>query len=75
MNNKGSLTRALKGFVDKDTNIKHRHEKVRNHADVCSLLLLWFCGGPVQSVQYVLAERGEQAVCHLTTQWGKDKPL
>lgn len=59
----------------KDTNIKHRHEKVRNHANVCSLLLLWFCGGPVQSVQYVLAERGEQAVCHLTTQWGKDEPL
>lgn len=39
-----------------DTDVEHGHEEVRNHADVCPLLLLRLSGGPVQSVQDVLAE-------------------
>lgn len=54
-------------LVSEDTDIEHSHKEVRNHAYVCSLLLLRLCGCPVQSVQDVLAKGREQAVRHLTT--------
>lgn len=42
--------------VFEDTDVENSHEEVRNHAYVRSLLLLGLCGGPVKSVQDVLAE-------------------
>lgn len=58
---------------NEDTDIEHSHEEVRNDAYVCSLLLLRLGGCPVQSVQDVLAKRGEQPICHLTAKQGKDQ--
>lgn len=51
-----------------DTDIQHSHEEVRNHSNVCSLLLFGFCCSPVQSIQNVLAKWREQTICHLTSQ-------
>lgn len=50
---------------EKDTDIKDSHDEMWNDSYVRSLPGLRLSGGPVQSVQDVLAKGGEQAVCHL----------
>lgn len=50
----------------KDTNIKDGHEEVRDDSYVVSFPFFGFCSRPVESVQDVLTEGGEEAIRHLT---------
>ena len=49
----------------KDTDVKHGHEKVRDDSYTVSFPLFGLRGRPVQRVQDVLTEGGEEAVGHL----------
>lgn len=50
---------------EKDTDVEDSHDEMWNDSDVRSLPGLRLGGGPVQGIQNVLAEGGEETVCHL----------
>lgn len=53
-------------MTKKDTDIKNCHEEMRDDSYAVSFPFFGFCGRPVERIQDVLTEGGEEAVGHLT---------
>lgn len=61
---------ALVPGIEKDTDIDDGHEEVWDDADAVSFPFLGFSGRPVESVQDVLTEGGEEPIGHLVEAHG-----
>lgn len=53
-------------LTKKDTDIKNSHDEMRDDSYTVSFPFFGFCGRPVESIEDVLTEGGEEAVCDLT---------